>query len=172
MGRPKSFGDFLDKKKREGLKHLSLLKQLLERSGMKVESFLESGEQGDDDPYVYCWSPSGGSSFGGIRIYKLGNQIAFRVQKENKTHPYGSAYPLDIEEMFNDFVGEEQVDEKKAGEMVIEHVAKEIRKFFEKSINAEKDERSELIDREKEAAGSVLVRSTGTDYSSLVYSKA
>lgn len=160
----------MDKKRREGLKQLSLLKQLLERTGMKTESFLDNGEV--DEPYVFCWSPSGGSSFGGIRIYKLGNQIAFRVQKENKTHPYGSAYPLNVEEMFNDFISEEQVDEKKAGDMVIEHVAKEIKNFFEKSLNAERDEREGLIDKEKEAAGSVLVRSTGTDYSSLVYNKS
>ena len=168
--RSNTFGEFLDKKKRESLKQLTLLKQLLERSGMKVESFLENEEV--DEPYVFCWSPHGGSSFGGIRIYKLGNQIAFRVQKENKTHPYGSAYPLEVEDMFNDFVSEEQVDEKKAGEMVIEHIAREIKRFFEKSIDAEKDEREELIDKEREAAGNVLVKSTGTDYSNLVYSKS
>ena len=102
----------------------------------------------------------------------MGNQFAFRIQKENKTHPYGSAYPLDIEEMFNDFLSEEQVDEMKAGEMVIEHLGREIRKFFEKSIDAEKQEREGRIDREKESAGNVLVRTTGTDYSALVYNKA
>lgn len=165
----RTFGDFINKKKRESLKQLSLLKQALERNGLKTESHLE-GDQ--DEPYVFCTCPFGGTSFGGIRIYKIGTQLAFRIQKENKTHPYGSAYPLNIEEMFSDFLSEEKVDEKKAGEMVIEHLGKEIRKFFERSIDAEKEERSQRVDKEKEAAGNVLVRTTGTDYSALVYSKS
>ena len=39
--RNKSFGDFVDKKKRESIRQLRLVKQLLEHSGMKVDNFLE-----------------------------------------------------------------------------------------------------------------------------------
>ena len=165
--RHRSFGEFLDKKKREGVKQLGLLQQLLERSGMKVEDFIENDE---GEPYIFCANPSGNGSFGGIRIYKIGNQLAFRVQKENKTHPYGSAYPLNVEQMFNDFLTDEGVDEEKAGKKVIEHLSKEIKKFFEKSGDADKHG-SEFDDRDQESSGNVLVRTTGTDYSALIYNK-
>jgi len=69
-------------------------------------------------------------------------------------------------------MGDEDIDEKKAGIKVIESVNKEIKKFFEKSIEAEKEERDLSIDREKENAGNVLVKSGQSDYSALVYNKA
>ena len=168
--RQKSFGDFVDKKKRESIRQLRLLKQLLESSGMKVENFLSTE---DDEPYVFCYSPGETGSFDGIRIYKIGDQLAFRVQKENRTHPFGKAYSLPIEEMFHDFLSDDDVDQSKAGKKVIESVAKEVRRFFDKSVEAERDERNrELEDQGGDSHGNVLVRTTGTDYSSLVYNKA
>jgi hypothetical protein len=163
----KSFGDFLDKKKREGVKQLRVLHKLLERNGMKVESFIEANDP-DAEPYIYCYNPSRNGSFDGIRIYRIGEQLAFRVQKESKTHPYGSAYPLDIEEMFNDFLTDAKVDEQKAGEKVIEYVGKEIKRFFEKCIKAERDIRDASI----EDMGNILVKTTGTDYSALIFNKS
>lgn len=168
--RKRSFGEFMNKKKREGLRQLGLLQRLLEQSGLRVEDFLHI-EETKQDPYIYCHNPSKSGSFDGIRIYKLGSQIAFRVQKESQTHPYGSAYPLNIEEMFQDFLSDDDVDEKKAGTKVIEHIAKEIKRFFEKSIEAEREERDANIEDDQNA-GNVLVRTTGTDYSSLVFNKS
>lgn len=166
--RDKSFGEFVDKKKRESIRQLRLLKQLLESAGMKVENFLSPQ---DDEPYVFCSTPGDHGSFDGIRIYKIGDQLAFRVQKENRTHPYGKAYPLPIEEMFHDFLSDDNVDQRKAGQKVIESVTKEVRRFFDKSVEAERDERKQ-DDFKDDAQGNVLVRTTGTDYSSLVYNKA
>lgn len=165
--RQKSFGEFVDKKKRESIRQLRLVKQLLEASGLKVENFLSVE---DDEPYVFCHMPGNNGSFDGIRIYKIGDQLAFRVQKENKTHPYGKAYPLPIEEMFHDFLSDEDVDQRKAGKKVIESVVKEIRRFFDKSVEAEREERDQENNMD-DAHGNVLVRTTGTDYSSLVYNK-
>ena len=166
----KTFEDFIDKKQRDSLKQLGLLKKLLEKNGMKVESFLESNEM--NDPYIYCANPLGGSSFGGIRIYKIGDCLAFRIQKENQTHPYGTAYPLNIEDMFHDLLSEKNIDKLKAGKQIIEMVGKEIKRFFEKSIDAERDERKGNVEGDADKAGNVLVRTTGTDYSSLVYNKS
>jgi len=166
----KTFGDFIDKKQRDTLKQLGLLKKLLERNGMKVESFLETDEM--NDPYIFCMNPMGGASFDGVRIYKVGSNLAFRVQKESQTHPYGNAYPLNVEEMFHDLLSDEGVDQTKAGERIIEMVGKEVKKFFEKSIDAERGERQSNIEGDAEHAGNVLVRTSGTDYSSLVYNKA
>lgn len=164
--RRKSFGDFVDKKKRESIHQLTLLKQVLERNGLEVDNFLES-EDGND-PYVFCFSPNKSAGFDGVRIYKIGNQIAFRVQKENKTHPYGSAYPIPVEDMFYDFMSEEEVDQMEAGKQVIESVAKEVRRFFEKSSEAASEEREQFLDKGR-SAGNVAVGATGTDYSAQIH---
>lgn len=166
----RTFGDFVHKKQREAIRQLSIIKQMLEQSGLRVDNFLETND--GDDPYIYCFSPSRNGSFDGIRIYKIGNTLAFRVQKEAKTHPYGSAYPLPMEEMFNDFLSDEEVDQRKAGKKVMESVTKEIRRFFEKSVEAEREERERAIDQEKDPQGNVLVRTTGTDYSALIYNRS
>lgn len=165
--RHRSFGEFLDKKKRESIRQLKILHKLLEHTGLKVDSFVHADDP-VEEPYIYCYNPSRNASFDGIRIYKVGSQLAFRVQKESKTHPYGSAYPLNIEEMFNDFMTDEGVDEGKAGSRVIEYVGKEIKRFFEKSIEAEKDDRQGEID----GMGDVMMRTTGTDYSALIFNKS
>jgi hypothetical protein len=167
MRHSRSFGDFLDKKKREGIKQLEILHKMLENNGMKVENFIETDDP-DSEPYIYCHNPSRNGSFDGIRIYKIGDRLAFRIQKENKTHPYGSAYPLNIEEMFNDFLTDEKVDEKKAGQRVIEYVGKEIKRFFNKCIEIEREDK----DAEIEGMGNILVKSSGSDYSSLIFNKS
>lgn len=166
--RQKTFGDFVDKKKRDSIRQLKLVKQVLEHNGLKVENFIES--ERDQEPYIFCYSPSRNSGFDGIRIYKIGSEIAFRIQKESKTHPYGSAYSLPIESMFSDFLSDQDTDEAKAGKKIIEAVGKEIKKFFERSIEAEQNDRS--LDLDRESGGSVLVRTTGADYSALIYNKA
>jgi hypothetical protein len=168
--RNKSWGDFVDKKKRESIRQLKILSRLLERNGMKVERFLEESVDTDGDPYIFCFNPTRNGSFDGLRIYKIGNDIAFRIQKENKTHPYGSAYPIPVEDMFKDFMSDDDIDERNAGMKVIESVGKEVKKFFERAIDAEKEERHAGIDKDSE--GTALVRTSGTDYSALVYNKA
>lgn len=169
--RRKSFGEFVDKKKRESVKQLEILKKILEQGGMRVDNFISP--DADDEPYIFCVSPTRNGSFDGVRIYKIGDQLAFRVQKENKTHPYGSAYPLPVEEMFNDFLSDEGTDQRQAGKKVMEAVTKEIRRFFEKSIEAESDERESNIESDKDNSGDVSVRSTsGTDYSATIYNKS
>jgi len=169
MRRNKSFGDFVDKKKRDSLRQLGLIRQMLETQGLKVDNFLENSEE---EPYIFVFNPSKNGSFDGLRVYKIGDIISFRIQKENKTHPYGAAYAMPIEDMFQDFMSDEDIDEVEAGKKVMESVSKEIRKFFEKSVEAERDERDELIDKDNSNAGSVLVKTTGTDYSSLVHNKS
>lgn len=170
MRHNKSFGEFVDKKMRDAVKQLKLVEKLLKKQGLKVESFLENT---DDEPYVFCYNPSRTGSFDGIRIYKIADKIAFRIQKESKTHPYGKAYSIPIEEMFQDFLEDQKVKEEEAGKKVIESVAREVRKFFEKSADAERDERMSGIEGQMgDSAGSVAIKSTGSDYSSLIYNKA
>lgn len=161
----KTFGDFINKKKRDAVKHLELIEKLLKKQGMKVEKFFEDA----DEPYVFCFNPTKNTSFDGVRIYTIAGQIAFRVQKESKTHPYGRAYPLNIEEMFEDFLTDEGINEQEAGKKVIEAVNKEVRRFFEKCVDAEKDDRQQ--EKEDEAEGGIAIRGQNTDYSNLINNK-
>ena len=142
------------------------MKKILEQNNFKVKDFLN--EQ-DSDPYIFCYNPLKNSSFEGIRVYKIGNELAFRIQKESQTHPYGSAYPLPVESMFNDFLTDSDGDENEVSKQLIEAIGKEINNFFEKSSKAE--ESSRKLSYNKDSVGSVLVRSTGTDYASLIYNK-
>jgi len=153
------FVEFVNKKSRESTKQLKIIKDILEREGMSVAEFLK-----EEQPYIYLQNPGGGLSFDGVRIYKIAGNIVYRVQKEAKTHPFGKAYPLDIEEMFDDLVSD-NVDEEKAGKKIIKAVSEEFRNFFIKSAEAEKENRSDELDYGNISVGS----STGTDYSSLVH---
>lgn len=74
---------------------------------------------------------------------------------------------------FNYFLSDEGTDQRQAGKKVMEAVTKEIRRFFEKSIEAESDERESNIESDKDNSGDVSVRSTsGTDYSATIYNKS
>lgn len=158
----KSFTEFIDRKTRRARKQLGTVQKILKRDGLTVMDFLE-----DEEPYIFLKNPGGSLSFDGIRIYKIGGDLAFRVQKEDKTHPYGKAYMLDVEGMYNDLLSD-SMGEQKAGEETIKAVTDELRKFFSKSSDAEKDLRSSEFDMKGDPMGSLTVNPQGTDYSNSV----
>ena len=90
---------------------------------MSVVDFSE-----EEDPHLFL-KGSKNLSFEGVRIYKIGGEIVFRVQKEENTHPYGTAYPIQVEEMYDDILSDE-MDEEKAGKEVIKSISEEMRKFL------------------------------------------
>lgn len=154
------FLEFVDRKQREAVKHLGLMEKLFQKSGMQISAHLN-----DEDPYIFVKSPDGRLSFDGVRVYEIGGMMAYRVQREQKTEPFGKAYLLDVEDMFNDFMSE-NMKEEDAGQKVIESVISEIKKFFVKSAKAEQ----ELIDNGQDGAG-IILKTGGTDYSSSVINK-
>lgn len=155
------FLEFVDRKQREAKKHLKLIERLLRKGGMKVYSHLEN----EDQPYIFLKSSNEKLSFDGIRIYEIGEMIAYRVQKEEQTHPFGKAYMLDVEDMFNDFMSE-NMKEEEAGKKVIESVVEELKKFFSKSSKAE----MELKDSGQDGTG-LIIKTGGTDYSASVLNR-
>lgn len=155
-----TFLEFTDKKERQAKRHLKIIKKLLESRGMKVADHLK-----DEDPYIFMFNPSENVSFGGIRIYQIGSQIAYRIQKEEHTHPFGKAYPLDIEEMFHDLMSDYHKPEE-AGKKVVEAVIEEVKDFFAQSADAENELRSAEFDN-----GKIMMSSMGSDYSNMVYTK-
>lgn len=156
----KTFNAFIDKKQRESKKHLKLVKKIFDSKGMKCNEHLE-----DDDPYIFLFTKNKDLNFEGIRIYKIGNQLAFRIQKEEKTHPFGEAYALNIEEMFDDLMADEHNPEK-AGKEVVKAVISEVERFFKKTGQAEKDLISSKFDN-KDGNG-IAIRNTATDFSNLI----
>jgi hypothetical protein len=155
-----TFQEFVDKKTRQSKKRLQIVEKILKSQGMAVNNFLS-----EDDPYIFLRSSTGSLPFDGLRIYRIGDSIAYRVQKEDKTHPYGKAYLLDVEGMYEDLISD-NVDEEKAGKTVIKSVAEEMRNFFSKSAEADKEVRAAELDQQTDPMGSVaLSSSTGTDYS-------
>jgi hypothetical protein len=157
-----SFGEFVDKKGREAKKQLSIVREMLQRNGMRVVDYVESDE---NDPYIFVYSPQSDSSFAGVRIYKIADKIAFRICREEKTHPYGRAYALKIPEMFNDLVSDDFKQEE-AGKKVIESVVKEVQKFFATSAKAERDlQVKDIQGGTDDPLGRVLIQSTGSDLS-------
>lgn len=149
------FLEFVDRKKRETKHHLVLIHKLFNKMNMKAEAFFDENE-----PYVFLNCPDD-LSFGGIRIYEIGNKVVFRVQKENKTHPYGRAYLLDLQEMFNDFLSE-HLKEEEAGKKVVESVVKEVANFFQKSKKAEED--LQTLDN----GGKIIASTVSIDYGSMI----
>jgi len=160
------FSQFVDKKARKAKKHLKLIEKMLIQHGLTVKNHLDEGEE----PFLFVVSPIRKVSFEGIRIYQTGESIAWRVQKEEKTHPYGRAYRLDIQEMYEDLMSEEEMDEKAAAKEVVQAVIKELQQFFEKSHEAERDLRMGDFDADGDPLGRVMVRASGTDFANTVMS--
>lgn len=124
------FSSFLDNKNKQARKELEVVRDILEDGEMEVVDFLDSSS-----PYIFLKNSSEGLDFEGVRIYKVGSNLAYRVQREEKTAPYGEAYPLNIEEMFGDLITD--VDEKEAAEQIKKAVVAEFNNFFQKSSEAQ-----------------------------------
>ena len=156
----KQFLEFIDRRQREAIRHLKLVEKMLKKNGMDVKSFLE-----EEEPYIFVKATED-LSFEGIRIYEIGNALAYRVQKEPQTHPYGTAYALNLEDMFSDFMSD-NINEDQAARKVMESTAKELKKFFKKTAEAEQ----ELGNSLQAPGSSYILRTGGSDYSSLVLNK-
>ena len=159
-----TFLEYVDKKQRESKRHRRIVAKLLESGGLKVRKNLD-----DESPYIFVAVPRKKMSFEGVRVYKIGNHMAFRVQKEEKTQPYGKAYPLNLEDMFRDYISD-HMDEEKAGKLVVKSVVQEMQKFFKQTMEAEKEIMQGDFSQ-SDPLGRVIIKSTGTDYSQMVHNK-
>lgn len=126
------FSNFLDKKIKKAREELGILKNVLEESNLEVKDFSK-----EEDPYLYLVNPNKDLPFEGVRIYKIGTGLAYRVQNESNTEPYGVAYPLNIEKLFEDVISD--LGEEKAANCIKKSIAEEFNNFFEKSRRAEEE---------------------------------
>jgi len=126
------FSTFVDKKTNKARREREDVRDVLKEGGVKVEDFLK-----EESPYLFVSSPKKGLNYGGIRVYKVGNSVAYRIQNEGKTEPYGKSYSLDIQGVFEDLVSD--MEPEKAAEETKKAVVEEITKFFEKSAAAQEE---------------------------------
>jgi len=151
----KTFNEYVDKKKRECKKQLTIVKKLFEANKWTVADHANG-----EDPHIFVRAPQHNLTFDGVRIYKIADTLAYRVQREEKTHPYGRAYYLNLEEMFKDLMSD-NIKEEEAGKKIIQAVTEELKDFFEKSYAAEKDLQHQKIDKDRNPSTSSI---TGSNY--------
>lgn len=133
------FSSFLDKKKKQTINELKIIKDVLAQGDLKVEDFTE-----EETPYLFVNSTEKSLDFDGVRVYKVGSNIAYRIQREKKTEPYGGAYPLDLENMFSELISD--MSEEKAAEEIKKAVIEEFKTFFKRSSEAQDEINSGMID--------------------------
>lgn len=152
------FSEFVNRKEREAQRHLHTIKKILEQGGLRVVD--ETNRT--DDPFIFVYATENNLSFEGVRIYQIGSTIAYRIQKRPETQPYGRAYLLPIEEMFEDRLGGKEND-MEIGEEIMKSMISEIKDFFKKSARAEFEK-----PQPKDPLDAAYMRSTGTDYANMV----
>lgn len=133
------FTAFLDKKTNQARKELEILRDVLKEGGVEVKEFLKGG-----DPYLFVPSTKKSLEFGGVRVYKIGSGMAYRIQNEAETQPFGSSYPLGVEKMFHDLIGD--MGEEDAAEEIKKAVVEEFKNFFDKSLEAQDEGGSRQFD--------------------------
>jgi hypothetical protein len=153
------FFDYINRNALGAKRKLKIIHNILKLNKIKNKMFLNV-----DDPFLFVYSTDPECDFEGIRIYSIGRSIAFKIQNRIDTHPYGKAYLLDFENIFNTFMSEKDADEEKAGGKVADTLVDEIKRFFKMSS----DSQNKI---EKSNDNKLMTRSGGTDYSSSVYSK-
>lgn len=161
-----TFLEFVNKNKRDGKRHLTILEKVFQRGNMTVKPFMD-----EDNPYIYVAAPTKEMSFGGVRVYQIGDTIAYRIQKQENTEPFGRPYLLDVEEMYEDFMADD-IKEDEAAKRIVQAVADEVSRFFRKSKEAERDFQDVEFDKQTDGMGKIVLKPTGTDYSNTVYNKS
>lgn len=133
------FSSFLDKKNKQAVRELGIIRDILAEEDFKVEDFLES-----ESPYIFVNTSEEGLEFEGVRVYKIGSGLAYRIQRENKTEPYGEAYSLEIEDLFGELVSD--MSEEEAAEAIKKAVSEEFKRFFSRSAKAQNEIESGKLD--------------------------
>ena len=154
------FSSFLDIKNKETKKELEIIKEILSNN-FSIEDFLSK-----EDPYIYL-KATDDAPFQGVRIYKIGSNIAYRIQNESETEPYGKAYPLNLEEIFNDIISD--MDEEEAGETVASALVAEFHSFFKKSAEAQKNFMMGVFDKKDISSSTIVTSSNSGDFSNSIY---
>lgn len=156
------FSTFLDIKNKKIIKELNILKDVLS-DGFEVESFIEI-----DDPYIFVKPKKVKDlSFEGVRVYKIGSNWAYRIQNESDKEPYGKAYPLDIEKMFEELIPD--MSEEEAGDVISGALKDEFDTFFNKSSESQKELGVGIFDKKDITNQPVIMGNNSGDFTNSIY---
>lgn len=153
------FSSFIDIKNKQTIKQLNILKEILSKE-FEISPYLEN-----DDPYIYLKAKKE-TPFQGVRIYKIGSNWAYRIQNESETEPYGKAYPLDLEKMFEEIIPD--MSEEEAGGVIADALIEEFNIFFEKSAKLDKEFSIGQFNK-NDISNAVIVGSNSGDFSNSIY---
>ncbi len=129
-----NFFEYVDRKQRQVVRQLKIVKRILAQAGLQVASHLDFHHK--EEPYLYVYNPNSDTKFG-LRVYGVGEELAYRLQRKEKTHPYGKPNRLIVADMWDDFKAEGK-DDTAAAEEVIKAVGEEVADYFKQSAKAEK----------------------------------
>lgn len=154
-----NFFEFANKQSREEIRRLKILSKIFEAGGFKTKEHFNK-----HDPHIFIPCGKKNLTFEGIRVYPIGNMIAFRVQKLENTEPYGKAYQIAVEDIFNDLMSE-NIKIEEAGKKTAKIIVEEVQEFFNESFKAEQ----ELANSPDEQG--LVFRTGGSDYSGTLASR-
>jgi hypothetical protein len=154
------FSSFIDVKNKQTIKQLETLKEILSKE-FSIDAYLEN-----ENPYLYLRAKKE-TPFQGVRIYKIGSNWAYRIQNESETEPYGKAYPIDIERMFEDLIPDMSEDE--AGGVIADALIEEFNNFFDKSAKLDKELSSGQFSKNDISNATVVVGSNSGDFTNSIY---
>lgn len=154
------FSSFIDVKNKQTIKQLETLKEILSKE-FSIDAYLEN-----ESPYIYLRAKKE-TPFQGVRIYKIGSNWAYRIQNESETEPYGKAYPIDIERMFEDLIPDMSEDE--AGGVIADALIEEFNNFFDKSAKLDKELSSGQFSKNDISNATVVVGSNSGDFTNSIY---
>jgi len=154
-----TFFEFFKRDEYESRKHLKLLKKVFSDDGMYSIDFTD-GEH--EEPYIYVAAPSD-VSYQGLRVYQKGNILAFRVQKNPKTVPYGTPVEIKIQNILDKILMDVD-NEDDAVENLNKEICKIVKDFFKQTKTAEeKILNAELSDDSLDGFGQITIRNADNE---------
>jgi hypothetical protein len=162
------FNEYVDRHHYFAKRKLRLLKNVLEKDGLRIEDFTRD----EQEPYIFVYAYPVPTTFEGIRFYMLGDILAFKTQKKAETQPYGESYELDLQAMLIDiFDTEKDKSEKHITNLLMKLIGRELRDHFKRAKKAEDELLNGQVTSSKDAAGQIVIRNGGNDYSNTIFSK-
>lgn len=132
----KVFKEYHDQVHFDIMNKLQLVKKVFEKCGFRVDDFTK-----EDSPYVFLYAPLQNLSFKGVRVYFIGDNLGFRVAKMPETLPYGTAYSLHFQDVFDEILDNSGKNSDKEKTKLLREFCKvigdQMRKFFKDTKKAE-----------------------------------
>lgn len=123
------FSDYLKSRNYSGRRKLAIFAEVMRRADLHVIPRFDGAE-----PHLFV---SRGPDRTGVRIYEIGDRLAFRVQDLPDGEPHGRAFGIDVQRLFEEII--EEIDDKtpeNAAWLLLGELGNAMKSFFADSIKA------------------------------------